>query len=79
MVSDETGLPSSFDLETGKNIKWEVSIGSHGYATPIVSQGRVFIGANNADERNPLHVGDRGTLLCLNEKDGSLIWQLIVP
>ena len=79
MISEETDLPSTFNPETGENIKWEVSIGSHGYATPIVSQGRVFIGANNADERNPLHVGDRGTLLCLDEKDGSLLWQLIVP
>ena len=47
MISEETDLPSTFNPETGENIKWEVSIGSHGYATPIVSQGRVFIGANN--------------------------------
>jgi outer membrane protein assembly factor BamB len=79
MISNETGLPSTFNLDTGENIKWVVSIGSHGYATPIVSQGKVLIGANNADERNPYHKGDRGTLLCLNEKDGSLLWQLTVP
>ncbi|NQU51304.1 MAG: PQQ-binding-like beta-propeller repeat protein [Bacteroidetes bacterium] len=79
MVSDETNLPSTFNPETGENIKWSVSIGSHGYATPVISNGKVLIGANNADERNPLHEGDRGTLLCLDEKDGSLLWQLIVP
>jgi len=79
MVSGETGLPSTFNIETGENIKWSVSIGSHGYATPVISNGKVLIGANNADERNPLHKGDRGTLLCLNESDGSLCWQLIVP
>lgn len=79
MISSETNLPGTFNPETGENIKWTVSIGSHGYATPVISKGKVLIGANNADERNPLHEGDRGTLLCLNESDGSLCWQLVVP
>ena len=79
MVSFETGLPTTFNVETGKNVKWSVSIGSNGYATPVISNGKVFIGANNADERDPRHKGDRGTLLCLNESDGSLCWQLVVP
>ena len=79
MVSDETGLPTTFNIETGKNVKWSVSIGSYGYATPVISKGKVLIGANNADERDPRHKGDRGVLLCLNESDGSLNWQLVVP
>jgi len=79
MVSGETGLPSTFNIETGKNVKWSVSIGSNGYATPVISKGKVLIGANNADERDPRHKGDRGVLLCLNELDGSLCWQLVVP
>jgi outer membrane protein assembly factor BamB len=79
MVSDEKGLPSTFNIETGKNVKWSVSIGSNGYATPVISKGKVLIGANNADERDPRQKGDRGTLLCLNESDGSLSWQLVVP
>jgi outer membrane protein assembly factor BamB len=54
-------------------------LGSHGYATPVISGGKVLIGANNADERDPRHKGDRGVLLCLNESDGSLNWQLVVP
>ena len=44
MVSDETGLPSSFNIETGKNVKWSVSLGSNGYATPVVAQGKVLMG-----------------------------------
>jgi outer membrane protein assembly factor BamB len=79
MVSDEKGLPSTFNIETGKNVKWSVSIGSNGYATPVISKGKVLIGANNADERDLRHKGDRGTLLCLNESDGSMCWQLVVP
>jgi len=79
MISPVTGLPNTFNSETGENIKWTTSLGSHGYATPVISEGKVLIGANNAAERDPRHKGDRGVLLCLNESDGSLCWQLVVP
>jgi len=79
MVSDETGLPGSFDPETGKNIKWIANLGTETYSTPVVSGSRVLIGTNNNIPRDPRHKGDRGVLLCLDEKDGSLCWQLIVP
>lgn len=79
MISEVTGLPHTFDPETGTNIKWTASLGSHGYATPVISGGKVLIGANNAAERDPRFKGDRGVLLCLNESDGSLCWQLVVP
>lgn len=79
MVSGVKGLPATFSIETGKNVKWSVSVGSNGYSTPVVANGKVLIGANNADQRDPRHQGDRGTLLCLNESDGSLCWQLVVP
>lgn len=79
MVSTVTGLPNTFNPETGDNIKWTAPLGSHGYATPTISGGKVLIGANNADERDPRHQGDRGVLLCLDESDGRLLWQLVVP
>ncbi|MFC1781803.1 PQQ-binding-like beta-propeller repeat protein, partial [Planctomycetota bacterium] len=79
MVSDEIGLPETFDPQTGENIKWTVSLGSQNYSTPTIANGKVFIGANNDDPRDPRHRGDRGVLLCLNEEDGSLYWQLVVP
>jgi outer membrane protein assembly factor BamB len=79
MVSNETGLPESFDTETGKNIKWAADLGTETYSTPVVASGRVLIGTNNNNPRDPRHKGDRGVLLCLDEKDGSLYWQLVVP
>jgi len=79
MISGETGLPATFNIETGVNVKWSVSVGDNCYATPVIAGGKVLIGANNADMRDPRHEGDRGTLLCLNESDGSLCWQLVVP
>ncbi len=79
MVSDEKGLPETFDPATGKNVKWSSSLGTESYSTPVISGGRVVIGANNGEPRDPRHDGDRGVLLCLDETDGSLCWQLVVP
>ncbi len=79
MVSAETGLVDDFDPATGKNVKWVVSLGSQTWSTPVVAQGRVFIGTNNDSPRDPRHKGDRSVLLCLDEKDGHLLWQLVCP
>ncbi len=79
MVSSETNLVDDFDPTTGKNVKWMVSLGSQTWSTPIVADGKVFIGTNNQPPRDPRHDGDRGILLCLNEENGALLWQLVVP
>jgi len=79
MVSSETGLPTTFDPETGENVKWSVSLGDNAYGSPVIAGGKVLVGANNAEPRDPRHADDRAVLLCLNEADGSLCWQLAVP
>ncbi len=79
MVSAERGLPDSFDPQTGKNIQWIAKLGTESHSTPIVAQGRVFVGTNNEEPKDPKHQGDRGVMLCLDEKDGHLLWQLVVP
>ncbi len=79
MVSAETELPEDFDPKTGTNIKWIVELGSQTWATPTVASGKVFLGTNNNPPRDTRHKGDRGILLCLDEKDGSFLWQLVVP
>src|SRR4051794_1608952 len=79
MVSPERGLPDSFDPASGKNVKWVAPLGSQSYGSPIVARGRVFIGTNNDHPRDPRHAGDRAVLLCLDERDGHLLWQFVVP
>lgn len=79
MVSAETGLPASFDPETRINVRWMAPLGTKTYAVPIVAAGRVFIGTNNGQPRDPRHQGDRSILLCLDERDASLHWQLVIP
>ena len=79
MVSAETNLPERFDPATGENVLWVASMGTETYASPIVSGGRVLIGTNNGVPRDRRHKGDRGVLMCLDARDGSLCWQLVVP
>ena len=79
MVSKERGLPESFDPKTGKNLKWSAKLGTQTHSTPIVAGGRIYIGTNNGEPRDPKHHGDRGVFMCFDEKTGRLLWQLVVP
>jgi len=75
MVSDEKGLPASWDPETGSNIKWTAALGSQAYAGPLVIDGKVFVGTNNEGLRNPELTGDRGVLMAFRASDGEFLWQ----
>jgi outer membrane protein assembly factor BamB len=79
MISSERSLPDAFAPKSGRNIKWSAKLGTETHSTPVVSGGRVYIGTNNGEPHDPKHQGDRGVLLCLDERDGRLLWQLVVP
>ncbi len=79
LVSAERGLPASFDVASGRNLKWVAELGNETHSTPIIADGRVYIGTNNGEPRDPRHQGDRGVVMCFNERDGKLLWQLVVP
>jgi len=67
------------DLSTTKNVKWVAKLGSQAYGNTTVADGRVYIGTNNESPRDPRHKGDRGIIYCIDEKNGNLQWQLVVP
>ena len=79
MVSNERNLPESFDIKAGQNVKWWAQIGTETHSTPIVARGKVFIGTNNGEPRDQKHQGDRGVCMCFDERDGTFLWQLVVP
>ncbi|HWW03350.1 MAG TPA: PQQ-binding-like beta-propeller repeat protein [Candidatus Acidoferrum sp.] len=79
MVSAERHLPDSLDPATGKNLKWKARLGSETHSTPVIAGGKVLIGTNNEEPRDARRQGDRSVLMCLDEKDGHLLWQLLVP
>ncbi len=79
LVSAERGLPDSFDPKSGRNVRWSVPVGHETHGTPIVAGGRVYLGTNNDEPRDPKHRGDRGVLMCFEEATGRFLWQWVVP
>jgi len=79
MVSDEKRLPDSFDPATGRNVKWTAPLGVETNGSPVVAGGKVMVGTNRPWAGDERLRGDCGALLCLNEADGKLCWQLVVP
>jgi len=77
MVSSEKGLPSEWDVKTGKNIKWSQPVGSQAYAGPVILDGRVFVGTNNEGQRDAKVQGDKGNLMAFSVKDGTFLWQMV--
>src|SRR5215210_3608174 len=75
MVSDMKGLPTTWDVKTGKNVKWVAELGSQAYGNPTVADGVVMIGTNNEALRDPKQPGDRGVLMAFNENTGEFMWQ----
>jgi outer membrane protein assembly factor BamB len=77
MTSAMKNLPELWDVKTGKNIKWKAQIGSSSYGNPVVADGKIFLGTNNANPRNPEIEGDKGVLMCFRESDGTFLWQAV--
>ena len=91
-VAQETGLPASFHpgridvtnsaktLVPGENVKWTAPLGTQAYVTPAVAQGRVYIGANDANVDTGRFARTKGSVLdCLDEATGERLWRLVMP
>ncbi len=77
MISAVKSLPPSWDVKTKKNIKWKADLGSTSYGNPVISGGKVFVGTNNENPRDPEITGDKGILMCFNASDGKFLWQAV--
>lgn len=79
MVTPEQGVPTDWDVESGKNIKWVASLGSQSYGNPVVAGGLVTIGTNNEGDKDPKFPGkmDASRLMGFDEKTGKPIFQRV--
>jgi outer membrane protein assembly factor BamB len=59
-----------------KNIKWAVDVGSKCYGGPVIADGKVFVGTNNGNPRDPQDKGIKAVLMAFNEADGKFLWQV---
>ncbi|HXT58169.1 MAG TPA: PQQ-binding-like beta-propeller repeat protein [Pirellulales bacterium] len=64
-------------LGTGRNIRWVARLGTQTHGTPVVAEGKVFIGTNNGGGRLPRYPAtvDLGCLLAFRAADGEFLWQ----
>jgi outer membrane protein assembly factor BamB len=75
----EKGIADEWDVtpDKQKNIKWSVEMGTKAYGGPVVAGGKIFVGTNNDNPRDPNIKGDKGVLMCFNEADGKFLWQAV--
>lgn len=76
----DKNLPTVFSAEEGKekNIKWTANLGNVTYSGPVVADGKIFVGTNNARPRDPkIKDKDKAVLMAFNEADGKFLWQLV--
>ena len=91
MISNAKNIPASFNpgkwdddkedfTEEGREgVLWVFKVGSQTYGNATVANGKVYVGTNNEIPRNPAIKGDRGIVMCIDEKTGKFLWQLAVP
>jgi outer membrane protein assembly factor BamB len=75
MASGETGIPSTWDIKSKTNLKWTAPLGSQTYGNPVISKGKIYVGTNNHGAFRPHSKGDKGIMLCFDEKSGKMLWQ----
>jgi outer membrane protein assembly factor BamB len=63
-VTTETNLPLTWSATD--NVKWKIDLPAPGNSTPIIWGDRIFL---------TQAVGDRRTVMCLDRKDGKVLWQ----
>jgi outer membrane protein assembly factor BamB len=74
----DKNIPTEWKVkDPTKNVKWTAQLGNISYGGPTVAGGKVFVGTNNENPRNPKIKGDMGILMCFDAKDGKFLWQAI--
>lgn len=93
-VSPERNLPETFDpgrsrkwgdanapFPPGRNVRWKARLGFQTFSSPVVAEGRILIGTTWLAAKDPTQPYPRGTgwLLCLDERTGRKLWDLLIP
>ena len=66
-TSLESNLPTEWDGESGKNIRWKAAIPGSGFSSPVIHGDRIFLtSCDESEETRLLHCVDRksGALIC---------------
>ncbi len=87
-VAEGFSTPTSWDVETSRNIKWKTEIPGLGHSSPVIWRDRIFVTTAISGKEDPvLKVGLYGNvrsvrddtshkwlLYCLDKKTGKVLW-----
>jgi outer membrane protein assembly factor BamB len=74
----DTNIPDEWAVgKREKNVKWKAALGGTSHCAPVIAGGRVFVGTNNGKPRDPAVTGDKGVMMCFDEKTGAFLWQIV--
>jgi outer membrane protein assembly factor BamB len=90
-IDDSKPLPTTWNVETGENIRWQTPIPGLAHASPIVWGDRVFVAtAVSSEGKQDLKVGLYGNvnsatdnashqwrLLALDKATGKIVWNIV--
>ncbi len=65
-VSKAVNIPVDWDVPSGRNIKWKVTLDKKGYNSPILWDNKLFIAGADAQSR---------VVYCYDRNSGALLWQ----
>ena len=75
----DKNIATTWNAEEGKrkNIKWVTELGTKSYGGPVIADGKIFVGTNNRNPRDPDIKGDKAVLMAFNQDDGKFLWQIV--
>lgn len=75
-LTDETDLPVTWGGKTKENVLWQVKLEGHGYSSPVVAKGRVYVTTTlrQKDEEVKMKVAPEHRVACYQASDGKQLW-----
>ncbi len=73
----DISLDFSLEKDSEMGVLWKARLGKTSYAGPVIAGGKIFVGTNNENPRDPALKGDAGVIMCFEEKSGHFLWQSV--
>ncbi len=75
----DKNVPIDWNVEDGKhkNVKWIANLGDRSFGGPVIADGRIYVGTNNAKPRDKAVKDKKAILMCFRESDGNFLWQIV--
>ena len=68
-VADDTGLPTTWDVKAGTNVRWRADLPARGVSCPVIAKGKVYVTCCSGYRQDRLHV------LCFDAATGKQLWE----